>query len=155
MVKIVTGDRIGRSARLRVGCSAIIFDEPRQRILLTRRADNGRWCIPGGGLDPGESAEEACVREIREETGLDIRITRLVGVYSSPHFILEYADGSRNQLVALSFEGEITGGAPALSSETTEIAYFTLAEIENIDLMEHHRQRISDAMTNQASAFIR
>jgi len=65
-MKLVHGERVGRQARLRPGASAIIFDSSRQKVLLTRRSDNGRWCLPGGGMDPGESAEETCVREARE-----------------------------------------------------------------------------------------
>ena len=62
MAKLIYGDRIGKRGVLRGGASAIIFDESREKVLLTKRTDNGRWCIPGGGMDPGESVEEACVR---------------------------------------------------------------------------------------------
>ena len=68
------GERVGREGVLRPGASGMIFDAARERILLTRREDNGRWCIPGGGMDAGESAEEACIRELLEETGLEVRV---------------------------------------------------------------------------------
>jgi 8-oxo-dGTP pyrophosphatase MutT (NUDIX family) len=155
MAKIIWGDRIGKLAEIRAGCSAIIFDDAHERILLTRRTDNGRWCLPGGGIDPGETLEETCIREVREETGLDVRVSRLIGVYSSPHFIIEYVDGNRRQLIALSFEAEVIGGALTLTDETTEFGYFTPAEIETIDLMEHHRDRIDDALARQEKPFIK
>ncbi len=155
MAKIIRGDRIGKLAVIRTGCSAIIFDDTRERILLTRRTDNGRWCLPGGGTDPGESLEETCIREVREETGLHVRVSKLIGVYSSPHFIVEYADGNRNQLVSVSFEAEVIGGELGLSDETTEFGYFTPDEIETMDLMEHHRDRIRDALAGQDKPFIR
>ncbi len=63
------GERIRKEGVLRPGASALIFDEAREGVLLTRREDNGRWCLPGGGMDPGESAAEACVREVLEEMG--------------------------------------------------------------------------------------
>ena len=55
-------------------------------------------------MEPGESAEEACVREVEEEMGLHVEVTHLIGIYTTPHRIVAYADGNRYQLVALSFE---------------------------------------------------
>ncbi len=155
MAKIVQGERIGKSAKLSVGCSAIVFDEAHQKILLTRRSDNGRWCLPGGHMEAGESAPEACLRELWEETGLEARITRLIGVYSNPHRVIEYANGDRYHMVALCFEAEPTGGELGLSDETTEFGYFTPAEIESMDLMEHHWERIADAWAAQVATFVR
>ena len=157
MSKLIYGERIGKTAVLAPGASAIIFDEARKKVLLTRRSDNGRWCLPGGGMDPGESAAETCVREALEETGLEVRVTRLVGIYTTPNLMIEYPDGNRKQPVAFSFEAEITGGELGLSDETTEFGYFPLegpGGIGELDLMEHHRQRILDAAENRESAFM-
>jgi len=155
VTKIIKGQRIAQSANLRNGSCAVIFNETRDAILPTRRMDNGQWCLPGGTMEPGESVEETCIREIREETGLDIRIHKLIGVYSSPHLVIEYADNSRWQLVSMSFEAEIVGGSLGLSDETTEFGYFTPSQIEQMNLMEHHRQRIVDALANQEKTFVR
>ncbi|MDP9315070.1 MAG: NUDIX domain-containing protein [Chloroflexota bacterium] len=155
MATLRTGHRIGKLGRLRCGCSATIFDDTRQKILLTRRTDNGRWCLPGGGMDVGESVTETCEREVQEETGLHVRVTKLIGVYSTPHRLLEYADGNRWHMVGFHFAVEVIGGALTLTDETTEVAYFTRSEIEQLDLMEHHRERIADAFADQAEAFIR
>ena len=118
MSHILYGERIGKQGKIRLGCSAAIFDE-HGRILLTRRADNGQWCLPGGGLEPGESAAEACEREVLEETGLSVRVKRLVGVYSHADQLIVYPDGGKFQIVALHFEAEIIAGEPGLSNETT------------------------------------
>ncbi len=146
------GERIGKGGVLRPGASALVFDEAREKILLTRRADNGRWCLPGGGMDPGESAAEACAREVLEETGLVVRVTKLVGVYTTPDLLIEYPDGNKIQPVAFSFEVEITGGKLTLSDETTEFGWYTLAEMEAMDIMENHVQRIRDAVKNRPEA---
>ena len=106
-------------------------------------------------MDPGESASETCVREVLEETGLDVRVTRLVGVYTSPNLIVEYAGGNRVQPVAFSFEAEVIGGELGLSEETTEFGYFTLEEMETIDLMEHHKERIQDSIENRVASVFR
>ena len=154
MTKILYGERLGKEGRIRLGCSAAIFDEER-RILLTKRADNGQWCMPGGGMDAGESVSEACEREVREETGLRVRVKRLVGVYSYSDQLVVYADGNKAQIVALHFEVEVIGGEPGLSNETTDVGYFTLAEIENLEMFARHKVRIMDTLTNQEEAFIR
>ena len=86
---------------------------------------------------------------------LRTRIGKLIGVYSSPHRLLEYADGNRYHIVGLCFEAEPIGGTLGLSDETTEFGYFTLAEIEGLDVMDHHRERIADAFAEEASAFVR
>jgi 8-oxo-dGTP pyrophosphatase MutT (NUDIX family) len=154
-MRIVSGERIGRGAPLVAGCAAIIWDVAREKILLTRRSDNGRWCLPGGRMESGESAAEACAREVLEETGLRVRVTRLVGIYTSPDFVIEYADGNRFQIVALSFEAEVTGGELQLTEETTEFGYFTPAQLQSMDLVEHHAQRIDDAVANLPEAYVR
>ena len=146
------GNRIGRAGKLSPGASALIFERTTGKILLIRREDNGRWCLPGGGMDPGESAAEACVREVFEETGLQVKATKLVGIYTSPDILVEYPDGNKIQPVAFSFEVEITGGTLGLSDETTEVGYFTIKEMENMDMMEHHVQRIYDALESLPEA---
>ncbi len=83
-----------------------------------------------------------------------MQVTRLVGVYTSPDIIVEYADGNRIQPVAFSFEAEVVGGDLGLGDETTEFGYFAVNELESIDLMEHHRQ-LEDATENRAAAFFR
>ena len=146
------GNRIGRTGKLSPGASALIFERTTGKILLTRREDNGRWCLPGGGMDSGESAAETCVREVFEETGLQVKATKLVGIYTSPDILVEYPDGNKIQPVAFSFEVQITGGTLGLSDETTEVGYFTIEEMENMDMMEHHVQRIYDALESLPEA---
>ncbi len=155
MLTILQGERIGRTAELFVGCSGVIFDQDRRKILLTRRADNDRWCLPGGHVEPGETVAEACIREIQEETGLQCRIVRLIGVYSSPNFVLDYGERGRFQVVGLSFELEPIGGELGLSNETTAVGFFSAAEIAGLDLLEHHRERIADAFAGQKITVIR
>ena len=155
MAKIIAGERIGRLGNLALGCSATIFDSTRQKVLLTRRTDNGRWCLPGGRTESGESVIETCLRETLEETGLEVRIVRLLGVYSSPHRLVEYPDGNRYQIVALNFEVEPIGGALAISDETTDYGYFSSDEITRMDVMETHVERLTDVFSGQSPPFVR
>ena len=155
MAQIVTGHRVGKNGAIRVGCSAVIFDTDREKILLTRREDNNQWCLPSGGMEPGESATEACIREVKEETGLQVTIKRLIGIYTTPGELIVYRDGNKIQLVALCFEAEIMGGEFRLSPETTEYGYFSYQEIEKLDLLLNHAQRIKDAYSGEMTTFIR
>ena len=154
MTQVLFGERISRQGRLRLGCSAAIFDE-QGRVFLTRRADNGQWCLPGGGMDAGESAAEACEREVWEETGLRVRVKRLVGVYSHPDQLVVYPDGNKAHIVALHFEAEVLSGAPALSSETTDFGYFTLEETEPLEMFGRHKERIIDTLEKRPEARIK
>ncbi len=155
MIQILFGDRIGRQGKIRLGCAAVLFDEKHQNVLLTRRADNGQWCLPSGSVEPGESVSEACVRETFEETGLQVQVKRFVSIYSSPDRLVIYADGNKNQFVILAFEVELVGGQLGISEETTAAGYYSLDELEQMDIFAHHRQFIFDAMENQDAVFIR
>lgn len=154
MTQVLHGERMGRQGQIRLGCTAIVFDE-NKRVLLTRRADNGQWCLPGGAMDSGESAAEACEREMWEETGLRVRVKRLVGVYSDPDQLIIYPDGNKVFVVALSFEVEIISGEPGLSNETTAVGFFSVNEMETMPMLGKHKLRVEDALLNQAEAFIK
>jgi len=95
-----------------VSVAAVILDEE-GRCLVVRRRDNGNWEPPGGVLEPDEGIEEGLRREVREETGLDIRPGRLTGVYKN----------RRQGIVALVFRGVAAGGQAATSSETADLRW--------------------------------
>lgn len=155
MVQIIRGRRIGRLGTLAVGCSAAVLDRTNQKILLVCRADNGRWAVPGGYMEPGESLTEACAREVWEETGVHIHVTRPVAVYTSPHVLLEYPDGNRLQLVVLHFAAQPAGGILRTSEETTEVGYFELEDFRAMDVGDFDRQRIEDTFAAETATFIR
>jgi len=90
-----------------------------------------------------------------EETGLRVAVGQLIGVYSSPHRLLEYPDGNRWHVVGLHFEATPMDGELRLSDETTEVNYFDRDEIATMDVMEPHRERIVDAWAAQTAAFVR
>jgi len=154
MNQILYGDRISAQGKIRLGCSAAIFDE-RGRVLLTKRQDNGQWCLPSGGVEPGESVAEGCEREVLEETGLSIRVKRFVGVYSHPDQLTVYSETDKFQIIALHFEAEIISGELRLSNETSDYGYFTMEEIEGLEMLGRHKERIIDTLANQPEAFIR
>ncbi len=119
--------RFGRKRPVCPSCERVHFENPkvatgvvaerRGRIVLTRRGHDpmlGRWSFPSGFVDAGEMVEEAAAREVEEETGLVVSITRLLGVYS--------ARGERTVFVA--YAGVITSGVLRAGEEALEVAYF-------------------------------
>lgn len=151
MTQILYGDRLGREGKIRVGCSAALINDE-GKVLLTRRLDNGQWCLPSGGMGAGESPSETCIREVFEETGLRVRVKRLVGVYSDPNQLVVYIDGNKVQIVAIHFEAEIMGGTLGLSNETSAFGWFSLEEMEGMEMLGHHKKRIEDTLAGKAEA---
>lgn len=116
--------------RVRVGVGIVVRDE-NGRVLLERRSDCGWWGLPGGRIEPGESAIEAAVREMKEETSLTIRVTRLLGVYSEPsERIVTYLDnGDVVQLVDIVLEATVVSGMLTCSSESLDLQFFQLEHL--------------------------
>ena len=139
---------------IRPGVSAIILTP--DGVLLQRRDDNGLWGLPGGAVEPGESVRDAVIREVREETCLEVEPVRLVGVYSAPehHQIVTYPDGNVIHYVSSAFECRITGGALACGPESLALEWFDPERLP-ADLLPMSRIRIRDALARQVGAFVR
>ena len=125
---------------MKVGvCVAIIEDE---QILLTKRKDFEVWCLPGGHVDAGETVAEAAVREALEETGLQVKLTRLVGVYSMPK------TKAWVNLMILFAAKAVGGKLKAQEAEVLDIDMFSQDAIPE-NLLWGHRQRILDAFEDR------
>jgi ADP-ribose pyrophosphatase YjhB (NUDIX family) len=153
--EVLYGSRISSQGDVRVGCSVILFNDTRDEVLLTRRTDNGQWCLPGGRIDPGESVTEACEREVLEETGLIVHVVRLTGIYSNPNLLIVYPDGNKAHVIVLNFEVEQVGGMLGLSDETTDARYFPVSEAVQMKLFHNHADHIRDALSGKVETFIR
>jgi mutator protein MutT len=90
--------------------AACIRDEEGHILLLRRSEEDSLWGFPGGAMEPGEGLAEAVVREVREETGLDVEPIALMGVYSSPEYAFVYPNGDQVQPVTIFFQCHVTGG---------------------------------------------
>ncbi|GAA1511962.1 NUDIX domain-containing protein [Kribbella lupini] len=137
------GVEVDARAPLRPGASAAVLDG--DRLLLTRRSDNGEWCMPGGGIEAGERPAEAAEREVFEETGLRVRTTGLLGVYSDPDLVVVYPDGNRVQILGVLFRAEVVDGTAGLSDEVTEVGWFTAAEAAELTVIANHRPLLPTA----------
>ena len=132
----------GSLAQFRIAVSALVFDG--EHILLALRRDIDWWNLPGGGMEIGETVDEALCREVREETGLEIEVGQLVGVYSKP----------QKREVVLSFLCNVTGGKLITTEESRECRYFAPNNLPN-NLLPKHRQRVEDALLHQPTAILR
>jgi 8-oxo-dGTP diphosphatase len=130
------------SAQFRVAVSALIFQD--ECVLLAHRRDIDWWNLPGGGMEAGETVDEALHREVLEETGLQVEIEQLVGVYSKP----------QKQEVVFTFRCHATGGGLTQTTESRECRYFAPADLPP-NTLPKHRQRVEDALLNQHSAILR
>src|ERR1041385_872783 len=123
------------------GLAVIVAVIDNNKILLTKREDFEVWCLPGGGVEDGESLAEAGIREAKEETGIDVELTSLVGVYSR-------VGGMWTDVHAVLFRARPIGGELKLQpGETIEVAYFPFDQIPD-EMLYGHKQRIVDAIND-------
>jgi ADP-ribose pyrophosphatase YjhB (NUDIX family) len=115
-------------------------------VLMIQRTDNGLWALPGGAQEIGETPSEAAVREIYEETGINTRVTGLVGIYSDPRHVIAYDDGEVRQEFSIVFYAQPIGGSPRTSSESSRVHWVTRAEIDSLQIHQSVQLRIQHAL---------
>lgn len=106
------------------GATVIAFDKSLKKILLVKRRDVPIWVLPGGGIEDGETPLKAAIREAKEETGFNVKITRQVAKY------IHKDSNKKNYL----FEGRVVSGAPTLNGEAKAIDFF---DIDNLPELRH------------------
>lgn len=136
------------------GVAAVIFDADR-RVLILKRSRGVYWCLPGGRLDIGESAQDCCIRETFEETGLQTRIVRLVAANSDPRRVVHYPDGNVHQSFVLCFEAEVITGELAASTESEAFRWIGPEDLDRYVLIPDSRLNLLDAWANLPAAAIR
>src|ERR1700754_3368523 len=88
-----------------------VVENDNGELLMIERTDNGLWALPGGAQDLEESVIDAVRREVKEETGIDVEVTGLSGIYSDPRHVIAYDDGEVRQEFSLCFYASPTGGS--------------------------------------------
>lgn len=128
----------------KVGCSVAAFDDA-GRVALIKRADNGRWALPGGYAEVGTTPSHNAIRELHEETGFVGEPQRLVGIYDNRHF----QSTSPYQFYICCFRARIVGGAATPSEETLEVVLTSPDELPE-DMSVLQRAMLADAVTSVA-----
>jgi len=131
--------------------SAIVIDDE-GRILLHRRRDNEMWALPGGKQEFGESVADCAIREVKEETGFDVEVTGIVGIYSDPKHVFAYDDGEVRQEFSICLATRIVGGGLAVSEESYEVEFFAPDAIARQPMVDSIRLRITDFLTRDRPA---
>lgn len=116
-------------------------------VLLTCRSDNGNWSMPGGAHDPGESLSMTAVRETKEETGIDVTLTGVAGIYTDPRHVIHYTSNDEvRQEFTVVYRADYVAGEPTTSSETTIVQWVPVAEIDDLKMDRSQRMRIQWAI---------
>jgi 8-oxo-dGTP diphosphatase len=148
-------EHVGHATLMVPAAAGIVFDRA-GRVLLIRRGDGRGWSLPGGMMEPGETIVECLVREVWEETGLEVEPARLVGVYSDPAYThITYPNGDQVHFVSATFQCRVTGGElRADGEESLAVAYFFPQDLPRPVVCDHE-QRIHDALSGRTAAFFR
>jgi ADP-ribose pyrophosphatase YjhB (NUDIX family) len=123
-------------------------------ILMVHKTDNDLWALPGGGMDLGESITQAVSREVKEETGLDVEVTGIVGIYTDPGHVMAYDDGEVRQECSVCFTTRLLGGSLATSSETSEVRFVTPQCLDTLRIHPSMRLRIDHYLEDQLDPHI-
>ena len=139
-------EKIGNDLLLVPGVAAIIRDD--QGRILIQQNKKGRWNLPAGAIDPGESPAKAVVREVFEETGLIVRPTRIVGILGgAPETRITYENGDVVESTTVIFDCEIVAGEfEPVDDETATLKYVRAGELP--DLMTKAPPEIYDPKTS-------
>ena len=140
---------------LEVPAAGVVLRDAQDRILLVHHAE-GVWTIPGGAIEPEEAPADAAVREVLEETGAHVELTRLLGVYGGPEFVVRYRNGDRSSYLMVIFMAELRGGELRPDGvETLELGTFTRREIDGLERPEWLDTILNDAFEPAAEARFR
>ncbi len=127
--------KVGHEKVILVFAGGCIFND-KGEVLLQRRDDFGKWGFPGGAVELGETPEMAAIREVKEETGLEVEIRRLVGIYTDGD--MEYPNGDKAQSICIVYEVQVTGGELICDGgETLELKWFSLDETPELFCKQH------------------
>lgn len=142
---------VGHQRLLQLATSAFIRDD-QGGVLLGRRADIHLWAPPSGVVQLGETPARTIVREVREETGYEVEVVKLIGLYAGAEFEWTYANGDQAQIVSALFECRVVGGTlQADKSEFSDLRYFQQNALPS--LMPRYVRMLREAFQDGERAF--
>ena len=143
--------RIGTDLLL-VPTVAVLPIDGRGRVLLVRQIDTGRWATIGGTVEPDEAPEDAARREAKEEAGVELRLTGILGALGGPDYRITYPNGDQAACVSIVFEAAVESGSPRPDGdETCEVGWFQRDELSTVDLNDLNRHLLDAVLPLLAS----
>lgn len=131
--------KVGHEKIILVFAGGCVFDAA-GKVLLQRRGDSNKWGFPGGAIEIGETPEMAVVREFKEETGLDVEVSDLIGIYTDSN--MEYPNGDKAHSICIVYAVEMIGGQLKCDNlETVELRYFGLDEMPELFCKQHEETK--------------
>ncbi len=148
-------ERVGHDL-LEVPSVSVAVRDDQGRVLLARHSTGDVWVMPGGAVEPEETPADAAIRETWEETGLLVRLDRIVGVYGGPECTVQYPNGDATSYLVVVFEGSALQGTPTPDGhELLELGYFAETEIGGLRIAPWMPEMLSDLFRERRAAVFR
>lgn len=131
--------KVGHEKVILIFAGGCVFNQAGQ-VLLQRRGDSHRWGFPGGAIELGETPEMAAIRELREETGLDVTVSDLIGIYTDAD--MSYPNGDKAHSICIFYALKKVGGELKCDNlETEELKYFDLDDMPELFCSQHEEAK--------------
>jgi ADP-ribose pyrophosphatase YjhB (NUDIX family) len=131
---------VGHDLLLLPSSSVLPIDKTGRLLLVRHTGHHDGWAVLGGAVEIGESPAEAAIREVREEIGVEVQLTRLLGVLGGPDYEVTYPNGDRTAYVTAAYEAKIIDGTPVADhDELSDVAWFTPEELPKLALSRFTR----------------
>ena len=120
--------------KLILNCGGVVIEKD-GKVLFQRRADNGKWGLIGGLVEMNETYAQAAVREAREETGLEVKLTGFLGIFHNHDMV--WANGDAAHVISAMYTAEIVSGEPRIDEESFELRFFGKDEFPELFAEDH------------------
>lgn len=127
--------------------AAVAIINDRKELLMLHRKDNKKWTMPGGTMEFGESMTDCALREVKEESGLNVVIKDIIGTYTDPNIRVSYSDGEVRQEFTIVYYGEVQGYNVSLDEESSNYVWVSFDRVLELPLADSQRRRLIDVMT--------